>query len=42
MKEDEMRHAMNAHKAGAAELPQPVKKLMGLVSKVMTLSAYRI
>lgn len=42
MKVDEMRHAINAHKSGAAELPKPVKKVMGWVSKIMTFSAYRI
>ena len=42
MKDDEIRHAVNAHKAGAAKLPDPVRKGMNLVSKVMTFSAYRI
>lgn len=42
MREDELRHATNAAQAGAAELPQPVKKAMTLVSKIMTFSAYRI
>ena len=42
MKTDEMRHAVNAREAGAAELPAPIKKAMTLVSKVMTFSAYRI
>lgn len=42
MKEDEHRHAVNAHEAGAAELPRPLKKAMQLVAKVMTKSAYRI
>lgn len=42
MREDEMRHAYNAHDAGAAELPGPIKKTMSWVSKVMTFSAYRI
>ncbi len=42
MKEDEMHHAVNAHKAGAAELPKPIKKTLGWVSKIMTFSAYRI
>lgn len=42
MKEDEARHATMALHAGAAELPGPVKGLMGLVSKVMTRTAYWI
>ena len=42
MREDELRHAVNAAEAGAAELPQAVKTAMTLVSKVMTFSAYRI
>jgi ubiquinone biosynthesis monooxygenase Coq7 len=37
-----LRHATNAAQAGAAELPQAVKKAMTLVSKVMTFTAYRI
>jgi ubiquinone biosynthesis monooxygenase Coq7 len=39
---DELRHAENAAKAGAAELPAAVKAAMTLVSKVMTFTAYRI
>ena len=42
MKNDEMQHAINAHKAGAAELPKIVKSAMTMVSKVMTFTAYRI
>ena len=42
MRTDEARHAASAKEAGAAELPAPVKSAMRLVSKVMTLSAYRI
>ncbi len=42
MKQDEMRHATNAHKAGAARLPTPIQKAMSAVSKVMTFSAYRV
>ena len=42
MREDEWRHAEDAGKAGAADLPYPVKKAMTLVSKVMTFTAYRI
>jgi len=42
MKSDEMRHAVNAQQAGAAELPTAIKKVMTLVSKIMTFSAYRI
>ncbi len=42
MKQDEMQHAVNAHNAGAAELPSPIKLLMTLTSKIMTASAYRL
>ena len=42
MREDELRHAVNAAEAGAAELPRVVKTAMTLVSKVMTFTAYRI
>jgi ubiquinone biosynthesis monooxygenase Coq7 len=42
MQADEQRHAVNAHDAGATELPQPVKKAMTLVGKIMTFSAYRL
>ncbi|GAB4292867.1 MAG: 2-polyprenyl-3-methyl-6-methoxy-1,4-benzoquinone monooxygenase [Thiohalomonadaceae bacterium] len=42
MKEDESHHATLALHAGGAPLPEPVKKLMGLVSKVMTRTAYWI
>lgn len=42
MKEDETHHATVALEAGGAALPWPVKKLMGLVSRVMTLTAYRV
>jgi ubiquinone biosynthesis monooxygenase Coq7 len=42
MREDELRHAVNAAEAGAAELPRAVKTAMTLVSKVMTFTAYRI
>lgn len=40
MKEDEARHANMALRAGGAELPFPVKKLMQVTSKVMTTAAY--
>ncbi len=40
MKEDEGHHATVAVEAGGAELPYPVKKLMGLTSKVMTRTAF--
>ena len=42
MKEDEGHHATAALHAGGAELPGPIKKFMGLTSKVMTRTAYRI
>ncbi len=40
MKEDEAHHATTALEAGGAPLPEPVKKLMGLTSKIMTRTAY--
>ncbi|MFB3058588.1 MAG: 2-polyprenyl-3-methyl-6-methoxy-1,4-benzoquinone monooxygenase [Gammaproteobacteria bacterium] len=42
MKKDEMQHAINAQKAGAADLPKVIKCAMSMVSKVMTFTAYRI
>lgn len=42
MKEDEARHADEALAAGARELPPPVKGLMRLAAKVMTVAAHRI
>ncbi len=42
MKKDEKQHAINAQKAGAAELPKIIKTAMTMVSKVMTFAAYRI
>jgi ubiquinone biosynthesis monooxygenase Coq7 len=42
MRDDEVGHATTAVKAGAVELPDFVKKLMGVVSKVMTTTAARI
>lgn len=40
MKDDEAHHATTALHAGGAELPFPIKKLMGLTSKIMTKTAY--
>lgn len=42
MKQDEARHADEAQAAGAASLPAPVKGLMRLAAKVMTLTAHHI
>ena len=42
MKRDELHHGSMATEAGGAELPQPVKVVMGLMSKVMTKSSYWI
>lgn len=42
MKEDERKHATVAIEAGAAELPEAVKQLMRLTSRVMTETAYWI
>ncbi|MGK0398270.1 MAG: ubiquinone biosynthesis monooxygenase Coq7 [Gammaproteobacteria bacterium] len=42
MKADEIRHAIEAHEAGAARLPSFVRRTMGLTSEVMTFVAYRV
>lgn len=42
MREDEGRHATVAIESGAASLPEPVRQLMQLTSKVMTKTAYWI
>ncbi len=42
MKIDELHHGTVALEAGGAELPKPVKLVMGLMSKVMTKSSYWI
>jgi ubiquinone biosynthesis monooxygenase Coq7 len=42
MKSDESAHARMAEKAGAVELPLPVRGLMKLAAKVMTTVAYKI
>lgn len=42
MKEEEARHAEEARARGAVELPAPVKGLMRLAAKVMTLTAHRL
>lgn len=42
MKADEISHAQMALKAGAVELPAPVKTLMQAAAKVMTTVAHRI
>jgi ubiquinone biosynthesis monooxygenase Coq7 len=42
MKADEIAHAQMAQKAGAVELPGPVKALMQSAAKVMTTVAHRI
>jgi len=42
MREDELQHATAALDAGGAELPEVVKSLMGVMSKVMTSSVYYI
>ena len=40
MREDETMHGKKAQNAGAYELPQPAKKLMTAVSKIMTKTSY--
>jgi ubiquinone biosynthesis monooxygenase Coq7 len=40
MKQDEARHAQTAVNHGAADMPEPVKRVMQLGSKVMTTTSY--
>lgn len=42
MRDEEQEHGENADKAGAADLPRPVKDLMRLTSKAMTKTSYRL
>jgi len=42
MREDELRHAVTAEQAGGAALPPPLRRLMTLMSKVMTFTTYRV
>ncbi len=42
MRDDESRHRDTAVALGAAALPQPVKRAMGALAKVMTTVAYRV
>lgn len=42
MAADEVKHAVDAQKAGAVELPGPVKELMRAAAKVMTTTAHHI
>jgi len=41
MRVDEIRHGQDALDRGGAELPRPIQALMRLVSRVMTVTAYR-
>jgi ubiquinone biosynthesis monooxygenase Coq7 len=41
MQKDEQKHADNARKAGAANLPTPIKSMMKWISRIMTTTAYR-
>jgi 3-demethoxyubiquinol 3-hydroxylase len=42
MRDDEARHGTSARDAGAAKLPWPVRALMRVTAKVMTITAYRV
>lgn len=42
MAADEVKHAVDAQKAGAAELPRPVRELMRAAAKVMTTTAHYV
>lgn len=42
MRRDETRHGENARRAGGHELPAPLRSLMRLASRLMTVTAYRL
>lgn len=42
MRDEEAEHGDHAIAAGAAELPQPIKRMMQLTARVMTTTAYRL
>lgn len=42
MRDEEAAHGEEARAAGAAELPEPVKRLMQMTARVMTTAAYRL
>lgn len=42
MRDEEQEHGDNAREAGAADLPEPVRRLMKLTARVMTSTAYRV
>ena len=42
MKDDEARHAASATTLGATDLPAPIKRVMKMAARVMTLTTYRI
>ena len=42
MQQDEIRHGNDARAAGGVDLPKPVKKIMGSMSKFMKFLVYRI
>ena len=42
LREDEARHSDDARRAGAAVFPRPLKRAMGVASKVMTATTYRL
>lgn len=41
MREDEARHGADAHRAGALRLPEPIRRGMRAVARVMKFGAYR-
>ena len=42
MRDDEVRHGMQARDAGASDLPFPLRVLMRATAKLMTVTAYRL
>jgi ubiquinone biosynthesis monooxygenase Coq7 len=42
MREEEIEHGKMAKNLGASNLPEPIKVVMGAVSKIMTKTAYHV
>ena len=42
MRKDEIEHGQAAKDAGGAVLPEPIQKMMQMISKIMTTTAYKI
>ena len=42
MKEEEEAHKISALEMGGVELPNAIKKVMGITSKIMTTATYKL